>query len=208
MKKEPRNNGYEFEPEVEATVFVLAELPAGNPATASVNILSQGFKSKFGDVTVVDASVQETWDSLNAFSQDATSYFLTNPGELITAAKPVVTVAFLNWNTSMNFIDNLILYGQALNPLVEELLMCDIFSLLSCQQGKEIQNKMAKAGILQNCYEGFNMRDLNERIMSKSVSQQRMRLQTCDYILRRANILEDQLLVRKPKYTKESNRAK
>ena len=44
MKKEPRNNGYEFEPEVEATVFVLAELPAGNPATASVNILSQGFK--------------------------------------------------------------------------------------------------------------------------------------------------------------------
>ena len=208
MKKEPRNNGYEFEPEVEATVFVLAELPAGNPATASVNILSQGFKSKFGDVTVVDASVQETWDSLNAFSQDATSYFLTNPGELITAAKPVVTVAFLNWNTSMNFIDNLILYGQALNPLVEELLMCDISSLLSCQQGKEIQNKMAKAGILQNCYEGFNMRDLNERIMSKSVSQQRMRLQTCDYILRRANILEDQLLVRKPKYTKESNRAK
>ena len=105
-------------------------------------------------------------------------------------------------------LDNLILYGQALNPLVEELLMCDISSLLSCQQGKEIQNKMAKAGILQNCYEGFNMRDLNERIMSKSVSQQRMRLQTCDYILRRANILEDQLLVRKPKYTKESNRAK
>lgn len=186
-------NGFEFEPLIETNVFVFTEAKPGEPSSGSVEILAKGLETKFNQVTTIDTSTPESWANLLAFNRDAVSHFLTYPEELVVA-KPLVTVAFLNWNTTLEFIENLIVYGQQTNPLVEDLLICDLSSLLHSQHGKDIQKRFAKAGLLQDCFDildsAGSFSGLANMISSKSLRQQRMRMQTYEPILRRLNRAE------------------